>query len=103
MPTPSSSLASRTKVTSGSLSASRIRCTSHVSGSADTRRTPLALSASNTTWELTADTGMGRDVIAPRSLAQERVRGAAKGEHGNIRRTVDPNWHVHRADAAADE
>ena len=45
-PTPSSSFASRTSVISGSSSAIRMRCTSHVSGSADMRRTPHDLSAS---------------------------------------------------------
>jgi hypothetical protein len=51
MPTPSSSFASRTSVTSGSSSARRIKWTSQVSGNADMIRTPLAFKASKTSWE----------------------------------------------------
>ena len=57
-PTPSSSLASRTRVISGSSSAIRIRWTSHVSGSADRIRTSHALRASKMTRELAVETGM---------------------------------------------
>ena len=46
MPTPSSSLAKRTRVMSGSSSAIRIRCTSQVSGKALTSSTPTPFMAS---------------------------------------------------------
>ena len=59
-PTPSSSLASRTSVVSGSSSAIRIRWTSQVSGSADRIRTSQALSASKMIRELAVETGTAR-------------------------------------------
>ena len=57
MPTPSSSLARRTSVVSGSSSAIRMRCTSQVSGSADITRTSQALRASKISRELAVETG----------------------------------------------
>src|SRR5215831_8784341 len=58
MPTPSSSLARRTRIICGSSSAMRIKCTSQVSGSADTSPMPHFLSASYTTRELACETGI---------------------------------------------
>src|ERR1043166_7903233 len=58
MPTPSSSLARRTRIICGSSSAMRIRCTSHVSGSADTSPIPHFFSALYTTSELVRETGI---------------------------------------------
>src|SRR5262249_30135277 len=79
MPTPSSSLASRTSVISGSSSAMRIRCTSHVSGSAEISRTPLALRASYTTRELAVETG---DTSGGRGLLLQLLDQAPKRHDG---------------------
>src|SRR6202050_372735 len=58
MPTPSSSFARRTRIISGSSSAMRMRCTSHVSGRADISRTSHFFSASKIALELADDTGI---------------------------------------------
>jgi integrase len=68
MPTPSSSLASRTSVISGSSSAIRIKWTSQVSGNADTNRTPHSFRASWISVELVSDTGI--DILSTLSALQ---------------------------------
>src|ERR1700687_1312351 len=83
-PTPSSSLASRTRIMSGSASARLTRCTSQVSGSTESSRTPHCLSPSYTSFELAADTGIGcscspdrRDAGGQRSIAERGMPRAA--------------------------
>src|SRR6476659_406049 len=86
MPTPSSSLASRTSVISGSSSAIRIRCTSHVSGSADIKRTPHAFSASYTTRELSVETGTSEVAYHHRKLTSGAIVNQRSRLYGGFAR-----------------
>src|SRR5215475_10932758 len=107
MPTPSSSLASRTSVICGSSSAMRIRWTSQVSGRAERMRMPHFFNAWYTSSEFGWDTGIGesslqgirndgkthRFLVSSLCFERDDFEREQESSFGN---SGDRLWHVYR-------